>query len=323
MGISSGPTCRGPWNSATKGMGCFVNLEIGRHDRRRARRRRNLISGNGDFGIRMFVPTDASIVGNVFGSDRIQAFALPNGVGGILITNIPETAGFAAQIIIQSAADTQFAADDTESGTQETNEIDTNSFSVGLTNGIMEGLGRIGLQREFQAADPLKPPSPTGVRPMVDYSSNQTMKLLAREASKNLESSNIDLPEQMTARIAMSQELPTSTPAYLGIEFGQDGVTPNDPGDLDGIRTSRSWSRRRRSTARRRSTGPSTVWPTVNSASSSIPAPTTAQVIRAGEEFLGFVNVLTDAAGNASFTFAFADRRARRSVRPHHRHPAR
>ena len=291
-----------------QGDGVFVNFESGDSIGGATAGARNLISGNGDFGIRMFVPTDASVVGNVFGSDRIQAFALPNGVGGILITNIPETAGFAAQIIIQSAADTQFAADDTESGTQETNEIDTNSFSVGLNNGIMEGLGRIGLQREFQAADPLKPPSPTGVRPMVDYRSNQTMKLPVGKASNNLESSSVDLPEQMTAQIAMSQELPTSTPAYLGIDLGLDGVTPNDPGDLDdGPNGLQNFPVLKSATT---IDGSTTIQGTLNSLalrqfridlySSSYDT----QVIRAGEVFLGSVEVSTDAAGNASFTFA-------------------
>ena len=130
------------------------------------------------------------------------------------------------------------------------------------------------------------------------------MKLLAREASKNLESSNIDLPEQMTAQIAMSQELPTSTPAYLGIEFGQDGVTPNDPGDLDGLQNFPVLE------SATTVDGSTTIDGTLNSLALSqfridlYSSSYDTQVIRAGEVFLGSVEVSTDAAGNASFAFA-------------------
>ncbi|WP_165227000.1 DUF11 domain-containing protein [Aquisphaera insulae] len=265
---------------------------------------RNLISANDDNGIRLYLPTGVSVLGNLIGLDRIAEFGLPNQNAGILITDDEVTSLAAVRSLslsstAEAAPGTSGAAIRAEAqaadSSDETNEIDLNRFpgyEEGQALGVSMSMG----------GEPGKPLTQTRVR--------QFARILhrSRRSSNNLKS--MEAPSVSSRSLSLSSAAATATsgPAFLGIDLGQDGITPNDPGDRDDgpndlqnfpVLTSASTHG-----------GATVVQGTLNSLAScrfqidlySSSGDTT--VIRAGEQFLGSVEVTTDAAGNASFAFA-------------------
>ncbi len=94
---------------------------------------------------------------------------------------------------------------------------------------------------------------------------------------------------------------PQDTGDLAEIDLGDDGVTPNDPGDTDGIQNYPVLTSAITTTA-------TTVTGTLNSVSNTsfqieLYSNSLGPNYRAGEQSLGIVDVTTDANGNASFTF--------------------
>jgi Domain of unknown function DUF11 len=278
-----GTDVSGTVDLGNRGDGVFVDFEAGDTIGGATADSRNLISANDGNGIRMDATSGAFIIGNVVGPDRIAAFALPNGSAAVLFTDEQEAGVFAAVQPLLLSADVDPAPNETRNN---------------LYEGFRSGQGA-GVVMKYFGADAY-------LRAGSDLRDDLKKLEQARPTSNNLTP-----PGNVTTAVSPAltvQALTAAAPAVLGIDLGLDGVTPNDPGDLDGGPNGfQNFPVLESATT---IDGSTTIVGTLNSLSLSrfridlYSSSYDTRVIRAGEEFLGSVEVTTDAAGNTSFTFA-------------------
>ena len=287
-----GTDVSGTIDLGNRGDGIYVDLESGDTIGGTTAEARNLVSANDDNGMRVFGAFGASIVGNVIGADRIAAFALPNGSAAILFTDQEDAGSSAAgQRLPSVVAEAVFSP---------------NQQSVpAAQQGRYESLSSIPRRARRGDHREVLLGAPAYLKDGVEYKDDVKKFEQARPTSNDLTPpGNVTTAAKQFGGV---QALLAGPPAFLGFDLGGDGVTPNDLGDLDDGPNGLQNFPVLQSAAT--VNGSTTIVGTLNSLalrrfridlySSSYDT----DVIRAGEQFLGSVEVTADAAGNASFAF--------------------
>jgi hypothetical protein len=235
----------------------------------------NLISGNDTDGIELLEPLGATITGNVFGADRNLVYSIPSTGPAVLFTATPRNGAAAPNARTASIGSLRMAAQIQE---PPVNFVNRNYF--------------IGLARSQYV--------------------EQIVQKFGEESRKTAEVTFDALSTAINERAAEGAGLvgklgiqPQDTGEFAMIDIGDDGVTPNDPGDADiGANGPQNYPVLTSATT----AAATTVTGTLNSVSNTsfrieLYSNSLGPNYRAGEQSLGTVNVTTDAHGNASFTF--------------------
>ncbi len=231
----------------------------------------NLIAGNDTDGIELLEPVGTNITGNLFGAEPNLAYAFPSTGPAVLFTTTPRDGGTASNARTASFGSPQIAAAPKE---PLTNFVNRNFFV-----GVLKSVFVEQVVQQFGEAS----------RKTAEY----TFEAKYAEAKA--------APGFNQGHVATPTLLPQDTGEFAEIDLGDDGVTPNDPGDADGIQNYPVLTSAITTTA-------TTVTGTLNSVSNTsfqieLYSNSLGPNYRAGEQSLGTVDVTTDANGNASFTF--------------------
>ena len=165
----------------------------------------NLIAGNDTDGIELLEALGANITGNLFGADPNLAYAFPSTGPALLFTSTPRDGGAASNARTASFASPQIAAAPTE---PLTNFVNRNFFV-----GVLKSVFVEQVVQQFGEAS----------RQTAEY----TFEVKYAEAKA--------APGFNQGHVATPTLLPQDTGELTEIDLGDDGVTPNDPGDADGI----------------------------------------------------------------------------------------
>ncbi len=260
---------------------------------------RNVISGNGRLGVGLSVANDTRVEGNFIGTDVTGTLPLGNGAGISIHgenNTIGGTAPGARNVIsgngggITIFLGTGNRVEGNFIGTDETGSLDLGNVSVGVTifaspnntiGGIAPGAGNI-----------------------IAY--NGEAGVWVREGTST---GNAILSNSIFANVPLFGD-----PHGLGIDLGPinslDGVTPNDPGDVDtGVNNLQNFPV---VTSSFTAGGIVAVEGTLNSTSSATfrleffaNAAADPTGHGEGETFIGATDVTTDASGDASFAVSF------------------
>ncbi|MCA9416293.1 MAG: hypothetical protein KC917_08490, partial [Candidatus Omnitrophica bacterium] len=249
---------------------------------------RNLIAGNGSNEIEIKGSGADTVYGNLIGVDR------------------------RAQSIIRESTEVCFLVD--------------GSFFAAI-GGPEEGSGNfLGVDPEFGIR--VSGINPSGFKQTgnpIDQLENCREELLAIQQDRETffqsnSAEDFDVLDQTTAQFfgciifqnfidqtranSILQNQYLSEASNLGIDLGTDGATSNDPGDVDegpnGLQNFPELTTATNEGGTTRVRGNFNSYPGIDYRLEFFSAPTPA---RAGETYLGFVEVLTDSGGNASFDF--------------------
>jgi hypothetical protein len=257
--------------------GVLVNVEVGTIIGGNDAASRNLISANAAAGIELRDPRANAIRGNNIGMDRIVSFIAPNETSAVLFTTSD------ADQPTSSAGTSASEGHGIDKMSNEASDTLFSGFNYGQAQGMMHRQrGRIG--------------DPHSAKPLDDT----TIKKLNAFLPKNIQSD----PSQ--GGHAAGTPTPSPTFLFMGIDLGLDGVTLNDLGDADegpnGLQNYPVLS------AATTISGATTVAGTLNSLANTsfhleFYSNTTGPNFRAGEKYLGSLDITTNAQGDTAFTF--------------------
>ncbi|HEV3408995.1 MAG TPA: hypothetical protein VG095_01775, partial [Chthoniobacterales bacterium] len=185
---------------------------------------RNLISGNGDQGIDCGGGDRNRILGNFIGTDVTGTQALPNGTEGIAFTLLAEQNEVIGNLISGNANDgvSMIGSATNSASTPRQTLIRGNIIGANVTGTAALPNGASGI---FIQNSPLNTIGGTGLG---------EGNLIAFNTQDGVEM--IDNAQAGSGVFTIGNAVRASaihSNGQLGIDLGNDGVTPNDPGDID------------------------------------------------------------------------------------------
>ena len=253
---------------------------------------RNVISGNGARGVFVNAP-NAVIQGNYVGTDEAGTAAIPNAFDGVFVA---KNTGY--RIGGAGAGEGNVIAGNGFTGVTLNGVTDSvvhgNRIGVGADGTTPLGNGNNGLFISNQAASNttnLVGGSAAGEANTIAFNARNGIAVLDPGAAGNRFQQNSIFENRL-----------------LGIDLGNDGVTPNDPGDADaganGLQNAPVLTQVAVADTTTRITGKLAGRPNTSFRVELFASPRTDRSLAGeGKDFLGFVDVTTDGHGAAAFAF--------------------
>jgi len=286
-----GSDVSGLLNYANSGDGVLLRIEVSSNIGGPAPADRNLIGGNAH-QIEILGGSAHSIIGNLINVNRIQtATFAPTGSQVLISNNESQALQAASAPTSESSALAAKAlpanAEDDTNAAAAAYKFQLNEYGDPIFNGLVEG----------------------SIIAVEDPTPGSTLPARATWVLDNLTNIFGGVPQPVQrSQNAGAQAAPQAavTPSFLAIDLGADGITPNDPKDADtGANDLQNFPVVSSATT---AGGTTAIAGTLNSNPNSdfrveFYSESVGTNFRAGEQFLGFTNVHTDAKGNAAFTF--------------------
>ncbi|WP_415036523.1 DUF4347 domain-containing protein, partial [Azonexus sp.] len=262
---------------------------------------RNVISGNNDFGIYVSSSTTANntVQGNYIGTNAAGTAAISNGSFGIALDYNPTNTTIVGNLISGNTKATGSSLHrggiylSANGATVQGNTIGLDANGNVLTNGGGSNLSG-GIVVTGDAS----------TKVLIGGTGPGQGNTIAGNIGNGITVTSIGVTQMLSNSIHGNSK--------LGIDLNNDGVTPNDPGDAD-TGPNNLQNLPALTEAVTNASNQLTVKGTLNSEAGSyyriefFSSPTgNASGYGEGKTYLGFVNVATDASGNASFTQTLA-----------------